>query len=89
MKSTMTTKMVAAGRIVIPKEIRRQLRLEPDQSLELRVHDGHLEIEPAPLSISIRKSGSFYVAVANTPVPTMKAHVVTATREQIRNHDEE
>ncbi|HZS92352.1 MAG TPA: AbrB/MazE/SpoVT family DNA-binding domain-containing protein, partial [Chloroflexota bacterium] len=43
----MKTTMDAAGRLVIPREIRRQAGLQPGMPVEVRWHDGRIEIEPA------------------------------------------
>ena len=49
MLHTMRTTTDAAGRLVIPKEIRREAGLKPGMVLEVHWRDGHIEIEPAPL----------------------------------------
>lgn len=55
--------MDAAGRLVIPKEIRRQAGLQPGVLLDVRWHDGRIEIEPAPSPVTLVRKGRFVVAV--------------------------
>ena len=38
----------AAGRIVIPARMRRQLRIEPGQKLHVEVSDGRIVLTPLP-----------------------------------------
>jgi AbrB family looped-hinge helix DNA binding protein len=45
--SAMRTTFDAGGRIVIPKALRHELGLQPGVELEIREHDGVIEIEPA------------------------------------------
>jgi AbrB family looped-hinge helix DNA binding protein len=54
------------GRILIPKAIREQLRLKPDQSLELHSHDGELTLRPTIPGEIIKKNGMY---VWTGPVP--------------------
>jgi AbrB family looped-hinge helix DNA binding protein len=42
----MKTTVDAAGRLVIPKEVRRQAGIEPGMTLDVRWKDGKSEIEP-------------------------------------------
>src|SRR5436309_13690161 len=76
MKSTMD----AAGRLVIPKEIRRQAGIQPGMPLDVRVHEGRIESEPAPLAVRLEKRGRFLVAVPQEPVPILTGETVEETR---------
>lgn len=80
MKSTMD----AAGRLVIPKEIRRQAGIEPGMPLDVRVHEGRIEIEPAPLAVRLEKRGRFLVAVPEGQVPVLTSESVEETRGKLR-----
>ena len=80
MKSTIDQ----AGRLVIPRELRRAAGLEPGMALDVRVEDGAVIIEPAPLPVTLKRRGRFVVAHASVPVPTLTAREVEETREQIR-----
>jgi AbrB family looped-hinge helix DNA binding protein len=61
---TMNTTIDAAGRLVIPKEIRRAAGLTANMPLELRCRDGVVEIEPAPVPVTLERRGRLLVAVA-------------------------
>ena len=74
----------AAGRIVVPKALRQALRLRPGQALEIRAHDGRLEIEPAPTPMRLKKRGKHSVAVADQPLPPLTVDQVRETLEQTR-----
>ena len=80
----MITTIDAAGRLVIPKEVRRQAGLEPGMPLEVRLHDGCIEIEPARLEVTLERRGRFVVAVPKAPVPALTAEIVEATRRRLR-----
>ena len=80
----MITTIDAAGRLVIPKEARREAGLEPGVPLEVRVRDGRIEIEPAPLAVTLERRGRFLVAVPKEPVPVLTAAMVEKTRRALR-----
>jgi len=79
----------AAGRLVIPKSIREAAGLRPGMLLEIRLHDGRVEIEPAPVDVRIEMRGSVAVAVPAEPVPTVTAEDVEAIRRRIREQRED
>jgi AbrB family looped-hinge helix DNA binding protein len=60
----MNTTIDAAGRLVIPKEIRRAAELTATLPLELRCRDGVVEIEPASVPVTLERRGRLLVAVA-------------------------
>jgi AbrB family looped-hinge helix DNA binding protein len=74
----------SAGRLVIPKEVRRQAGLEPGMPLEVRVREGRIEIEPAPLEVRIEKRGRVVVAVPKAPTKALTADAVEQTRRALR-----
>ena len=82
--NTMTTTIDAAGRLVIPKEIRREAGLQPGMPLEVRVRDGRVEIEAAPLDVRLERRGRFLVAVPKDRVPPLTAGMVEETRRRLR-----
>src|SRR5262249_36564876 len=81
----MKTTIDNAGRLVIPKEIRKQAGLKPGMPLEVRVRDGCIEIEPAPIKIQLQRKGRFVVAVPTEAVPTLTASAVEETRQRLRH----
>jgi AbrB family looped-hinge helix DNA binding protein len=80
----MKTTMDGAGRLVLPKAIRREARIEPGADLEIRVRDGRIEIEPAPLEVKLRKRGILTVAVPSRPVPPLTQEQVATTIASLR-----
>jgi AbrB family looped-hinge helix DNA binding protein len=51
--STMRTTIDAAGRLVVPKDLRRELGFAPGAELELEAVDGRLEIADPLDSVSV------------------------------------
>lgn len=78
---TMITTMDAAGRLVIPAEIRRDAALEPGTPLEVRCRDGVIEIEPQPLAVTLERKGRLLVASPRRAVGPLRAAAV----ERVRN----
>ena len=76
--------MDAAGRLVIPSEIRREAGLEPNTPLEVRWRDGVIEIEPQPLDVKLERRGRLLVAVPRAPGPHLGGQAVERTRRAIR-----
>lgn len=81
---TMITTIDSAGRLVIPKDVRREAGLEPGMPLEVRLREGRIEIEPAPLAVTLERRGRFLVAVPKEPVPTLTSEMVEETRRTLR-----
>src|SRR5579884_2496742 len=50
----MKTTIDQAGRIVVPKAIRKAVGLSPGTPLEIRVVGSHIELEPAPLPVQLK-----------------------------------
>ncbi|MGH7821495.1 MAG: AbrB/MazE/SpoVT family DNA-binding domain-containing protein [Candidatus Binatia bacterium] len=80
MKSTMDK----AGRLVIPKEIRREAGIAPGTPLEIRYRQGRIEIEPEPLPVKLEREGRLLVARPARSVEPLNADVVEATRRRLR-----
>ncbi len=80
----MKTTIDSAGRLVIPKGIRREAGLEPGTPLEVRWREGRIEIEPEPLPVALRRKGRLMVAVPRRPVPVLRAETVEETRRTLR-----
>ncbi len=73
----------AAGRLVIPREIRRRAGLAPGTLLEVRWQDGRIEIEPAALPVKLVRQGRLLVAVGETATEPLTAEAVEATRRAL------
>ena len=79
----MTTTMDRAGRLVIPSEIRREAALEPGTPLDVRWHDGIIEIEPQPLPVTLERKGRLLVARPGTKVPALRTTSVERIRREL------
>ncbi len=79
----MKTTMDAAGRLVIPGPIRREAALEPGMPLEVRFHDGVIEIEPQPVPVKLVRRRHLLVASPAVAVPPLRTAVVDRTRREV------
>ncbi|HUG16936.1 MAG TPA: AbrB/MazE/SpoVT family DNA-binding domain-containing protein [Thermomicrobiales bacterium] len=79
----MKTTIDASGRLVIPKEIRRQAGLEPGMSLDVRFCNGRIELEPESTPVRLEREGRFLVIVPEGPVEVLTSDMVEATRQAI------
>jgi AbrB family looped-hinge helix DNA binding protein len=79
----MNTTMDSAGRLVIPKEIRRLSGIQAGTPLDVRWHDGRIEIEPGTLPVSLERRGRLLVAVPETEVEPLTALTVDDARRAI------
>jgi AbrB family looped-hinge helix DNA binding protein len=80
----MKTTIDNAGRLVIPKEVRREAGLRPGMRLEVRWRDGRIEIEPEPLVVQLVRKGRLTVAVPSGGVPPLRSETVEYTRRKLR-----
>jgi AbrB family looped-hinge helix DNA binding protein len=80
----MTTTIDSAGRIVIPKDVRREAGLRPGMPLEVRWRNGCIEIEPQPLPVRLERKGRLTVAVPRREVPRLRADDVEQVRRRLR-----
>jgi AbrB family looped-hinge helix DNA binding protein len=80
----MRTTIDSAGRVVVPKALRRALGLQPGSEIELRATDGRIEMEPAPLEVRLERRGGLMVAVPVHALPPMPAAVVEETTAALR-----
>jgi len=80
----MKTTIDAAGRLVIPKELRSRLGLTAGQELEISERDGRIEIEPPSAKISLVDRGNGLVAVPDRALPPLTDEIVRDTLERVR-----
>lgn len=79
----MKTTIDAAGRLVIPKEIRRQAGLGPGTAVNVEWQDDRIQIEPAFLNVRLEWRGRLLVAVPETPVELLTVEDVEETRQTL------
>ena len=79
----MKTTIDGAGRLVIPKEIRREARLAPGMPLDVRWRDGRIEIEPAPAPVRLQRRGHLLVAVPRKKLRALDLETVEQTRGRL------
>jgi hypothetical protein len=56
----------------------------PGSELDIRVVDGRIEIEPAPLDVKLAKRGSLTVAVPSKHVTALSKKTVAETVDRLR-----
>jgi AbrB family looped-hinge helix DNA binding protein len=84
----MRTTIDAAGRVVIPKDIRAQAGLQPGMPLDVRWRDGVIELEPAPVPVRLVRKGRFVVAMPQAEGPALTTATVEDTRDTLaREHE--
>jgi AbrB family looped-hinge helix DNA binding protein len=80
----MKTTIDQAGRLVIPKDIRRESGIKPGMPLEVRWQKGAIAITPAPLPVKLERKGRLLVAVPSKDTPRLSADTVERTRKTLR-----
>jgi AbrB family looped-hinge helix DNA binding protein len=81
---TMKTTIDRAGRLVIPKDIRRESGIKPGMPLEVRWEKGAIAITPAPLEVKLERKGRLLVAVPAKDTSRLSADTVERTRKSLR-----
>ena len=84
MITAMKTAIDSAGRIVIPREVRRQAGLKPGMPLDIRFKDGRVEIEPAPLPVRLVRRGRLLTAKPIGSAAPLTADDIEETRRSLR-----
>ena len=74
----------AAGRVIIPKEIRRQAGLGPGAIVDIRFANGQIEFEPLSVQIKLEREGPLLVAVPQTDVPPLTSEAVELALDALR-----
>ena len=80
----MNTTIDSAGRLVIPREIRREARLKGGDSLEIRCREGRIEIETVPLPVRLVRRGELLVAVPKAEMSKLSREIVEESRQTLR-----
>jgi AbrB family looped-hinge helix DNA binding protein len=81
----MKTTIDRRGRLVVPKALREELRLEAGTLLELRIRDGRIELEPVTGPMRLVRRERRLVATADEPLPRLSVDDVrTAVESQRR-----
>jgi AbrB family looped-hinge helix DNA binding protein len=81
---TMKTTIDKAGRLVIPKDIRRESGIKPGMPLDVRWENGMIAIAPTPLPVKLERKGRLLVAVPTKDTPRLSADTVERTRKRLR-----
>ena len=85
MKMTIETTIDSAGRIVIPKEVRREAGIQAAMAVEVSCQDGRIEIEPAPIRVKLTRRGRLLVAEPQQTTPRLSNKMVERTLAAIRS----
>jgi AbrB family looped-hinge helix DNA binding protein len=80
----MKTTIDHGGRVVIPKDIRRESGIKPGMPLEVRWKNGAIAITPAPLPVILKRKGRLLVGVPSKDTPRLWAETVERTRKSLR-----
>jgi AbrB family looped-hinge helix DNA binding protein len=81
---TMKTTIDKAGRLVIPKDIRRESGIKPGMPLDVRWENGTIAIAPTPLPVKLERKGRLLVAVPTKDTPRLSADTIERTRRRLR-----
>jgi len=81
----MRTTIDSAGRVVIPKEIRKTAGLSGSAEVEIDIDDdGVITIQPAPSKVRLVKRGRLLVAEFDESVPKIGVEEVNAITKALR-----
>lgn len=80
----MRTTIDSAGRVVIPKAVRDEARLEAGAEIEVEFRDGRIEIAPAGVPMRLARRGSAAVVEAEGSMPVLTADEVRDALERTR-----
>jgi len=80
----MRTTIDGAGRIVVPKSLREELRLVGGQDLDIVVRDGRLEVTVPATDVRLERRDGVMVAVPDLELPALSASQVRETLEHTR-----
>lgn len=55
----MIVRMSDRGQIVIPADVRHELKLEPGHRMQIEIQDGHVILQPLPMSPLVAARGRY------------------------------
>ena len=84
MKHGVISTIDSAGRLVLPKEIRDEARLEPGMPLRIVCRDGRIEIDPAPREVRVVRKGRMRVAIPVEQGDALPSAAVRDTTASVR-----
>jgi len=80
----MRTTIDGAGRVVIPKALRDEARLEAGAEIDVEFRDGRIEIVPAGVPMRLAGRGSEAIVEADGAMPALTATDVRDALERAR-----
>jgi AbrB family looped-hinge helix DNA binding protein len=80
----MKTTIDGAGRLVIPKALRQELKLGGRTIVEIRARNGVLEITPVATPMRLVRRGKGLVATTDEPLPPVGQDEVRSVTESLR-----
>ncbi len=80
----MRTTIDSAGRVVIPKAVRDEARLEAGAEIDVEFRDGRIEIAPVGVSMRLAGHGHATVVEAEGSMPVLTADDVRDVLERTR-----
>ncbi len=81
----METTVDAEGRILLPEVVQREAGIHAGVTLEVRVEDGRVVLEPRAVSVRYEQRGPFTVAVTKEGGARLTAAEVEETRQKLRS----
>jgi len=79
----MKTTIDAAGRLVIPRDIRRRAALEHGMTLDVRIREGVIEIEPAPIPVRLVQRGHVVTIVPESAMEPLTSASIEPHRADL------
>jgi AbrB family looped-hinge helix DNA binding protein len=80
----MRTTIDSAGRVVIPKAVRDEAKLEAGSEIDIEFRDGRIEIAPAGVPMRLAGRGRATVVEAEGSMPVLTADDVRDALERTR-----
>jgi AbrB family looped-hinge helix DNA binding protein len=80
----MKTTIDHSGRLLIPKNIRRESGIKPGMPLDVRWENGKIAITPALRSAKLERKGRLLVALPTKDTSPLTTDTVERTRKRLR-----